>query len=82
MDKVERLRREIIELEGKRNNAELMLDNMGVPQVKLEDGFMQIWDDVERDNLDTCIRIILTRRVEIFQNQIEEKLQEARELLQ
>lgn len=81
MDKIEQIRREICELEGKRNNAQLTLDNIGVPQIKLEDGFMQIWDDIERDNLDACVKNILKRRVEIFEDQISDMLKEARELL-
>lgn len=81
MDEINRLRREICELEGKLNSVEYQLNHIGVPQIKLKDGFLQIWDDDERDSLDDCVNYILKRRIDIFQNQIDEKLEEAKELL-
>lgn len=82
MDRIDVLRREIIKLDGELNKVELLQEEGGIAQIKLESGFMMLYDDVERALLEKCVRDILEYRREILQSQIDEKMDEVRELLQ
>jgi hypothetical protein len=81
MDKIDELRRDIIKLDGELSKVKFIQENMSVIQIKLEDGFMMLYDDCEREELRECVEDILQRRCKIWQSQIDEKMNQVRELL-
>jgi len=81
MDKIDELRREIIKLDGELNKVKLIREDISCPQIKLESGFVMLYDDTEREILNQCVLEILDRRETIWQSQIDELLDQVRELL-